>query len=264
MLVDTTMPDKYQLPRSLRGIFAKNAIEVRQTTFGRDVAELIKEIEKGPAEPSLDAAAAEVEAPRPVLSQRKARTITVPKPDDGHYDDVVDEMLDGWVVVFLGSSVRGSLPDSTYLARSLAHQYSLHLDSSDLAEVAQRVLLTEGEDKLYGSIKQILAAASKPMAVHRFLAEFPRLLRQQASAPAPQLIISTNYDWALERAFEDSNEPFDYAVYMANSARFVHYPWGNTDTEPKAIPIDAPREYAGFPIDDDVYRTVIVKVRRLR
>ena len=39
---------------------------------------------------------------------------------------------------------------------------------------------------------------------------------------------------ALERAFEDANEPFDYAVYMAADGWFVHVPWGEDASEPQA------------------------------
>ena len=67
---------------------------------------------------------------------------------------------------------------------------------------------------------------------------------------------------ALERAFEDANEPFDYAVYIAGSGWFVHVPWGERDSEPVATTILEPRKYVGFPIDDDgqLERTIIVKI----
>jgi hypothetical protein len=264
VLVDTTMPDKYKLPRSLRGICAKNATELRHTSFDRDVDHLIEQIEQrgGVQPPPSGAATEEAKEPTPEAAPRDERrpASDVPEPSTGHYVKVGDAMLQGRVVLFLGPSVRGSLPDTACLAARLADQYGLPPNSCDLAEVAQRVLLTEGEEELYGSIKQILAAASRPMPVHRFLAELPRLLRQRGLPPSPQLIISANYDWALERAFEAANEPFDYAVYMANSGRFVHFPWGDDDGEPIAVTIDDPSEYQGFPIGEEVERTVIVKI----
>jgi hypothetical protein len=260
VLIDAAMPDRYQVPRSLRGIWTKQAIPVRSDSFDRDVAELIRQIAEDVPSTAATVPAAETAAPRPVLPRRAKPALTVSTPSEGHYDEVINEMLEGWVVVFLGPNVRGSLPDSAYLAASLANEYGFSQVSPDLAEVAQRVLLIEGEDKLYGSIKRILGAASKPIAVHDFLAAFPRLLRQRGLPPAPLLIISTNYDWALEHAFETTNEPFDYAVYMAGSGRFVHYPWGDRDGEPQAITIDTPREYNGFPISEDVERTVLIKV----
>jgi hypothetical protein len=260
ILMDTRMPDKYDLPRSLRGLCARNAIDIGVTSFDRDVAELIEQIKEGSGAPSAAAPVSETTAV-PVAPRRRARRpVTIPAPTDDHYEEVVDEMLDGWVVVFLGPSVRGSLPDSAYLAASLAHEYGLPAGASDLAEVAQRILLIEGDDKLYGSIRRTLAAASRPMPVHEFLAGFPRLLRRHDLPPAPQVIISTNYDWALEQAFEDASEPFDYAVYMAASGRFVHYPWGDRDGEARIEAIDEPRVYDKFPIGEDVHRTVIVKV----
>ena len=80
--------------------------------------------------------------------------------------------------------------------------------------------------------------------------------------PRHQLIISANYDSGLERAFEEANEPFDYAVYMASSGWFVHVPWGEHASEPIATTILEPRRYVEFPIDDEgqLERTVIVKI----
>jgi hypothetical protein len=261
VLLDASLPDKYLVPRSLRGIWAKNAMEIRSASFDPDVAVLIEAIEDASSAPAGSIPVKNAVAPGPLPPPNRGRTtISVAKPSEDHYAHVIDQMLDGWVVVFLGPSIRGSLPDSVYLAGALARQYGLPVDSTDLAEVAQRVSLIEGEDRLYGTIKQILAAASKPMPVHHFLAEFPRLVRQRMLPPAPQVIISTNYDWALERAFEAANEPFDYAVYMTGSGHFVHYPWGDDDGEPHAITIDMPREYDRFPIREDVERTVILKV----
>jgi hypothetical protein len=170
-------------------------------------------------------------------------------------------MLRGRVVPLIGPSVRSSLPDTSELASRLADEFGISPNSCDLAEVAQCISMTRGEEELYDAIGEILATETKPMPVHDFLAEFPRLLRRRGLPPRPQLIISTNYDWALERAFEAMNEPFDYAVYMARSGRFVHFPWGEQDGEPTAVTIDRPSEYCGFPINDDLdlERTVIIK-----
>jgi hypothetical protein len=80
--------------------------------------------------------------------------------------------------------------------------------------------------------------------------------------PRHQLIISATYDSALERAFEDANEPFDYAVFVASSGWFIHVPWGEHTAEPTATVILEPKKYVGFPIDDDgeLERTIIVKI----
>ena len=169
-------------------------------------------------------------------------------------------MLDGGVVPMLGSGIRGPSPLADQLASPLSEQLATNV--SGLAEVAQRVAVTLGERRLYTAIKDLVAAQSQPTDVHRFLAEFPGIVRRLGLPTRHQLIISGNYDLGLERAFEDVNEPFDYAVYVAASGWFVHVPWGENAAEPVATTILEPRKYVGFPIDDDgqLERTVIVKI----
>ena len=61
------------------------------------------------------------------------------------------------------------------------------------------------------------------------------------------MIVTAGYDTALERAFEEANEPFDYAVYSARDGWFVHFPWGQEDAEPLAITITEPQRVLGLP-----------------
>jgi hypothetical protein len=131
-----------------------------------------------------------------------------------------------------------------------------------LAQVAQRVAVTLGERRLYSEIRELAAAQSESTEVHEFLATLPGLIRDLGLPERPQMIITTGYNSALERAFEAANEPFDYAVYVAGSGWFVHVPWGERAAEPVATTIREPRRYVGFPIDDDgqLERTIIVKI----
>ena len=69
------------------------------------------------------------------------------------------------------------------------------------------------------------------------------------------LILTTNYDDALERAFDDSGEPFDVVSYLAEGehrGRFVH--WA-PDAEP--VVIERPNEYRALRPGE---RTVVVKL----
>jgi hypothetical protein len=175
---------------------------------------------------------------------------------------VADGIVDGTVVPVLGSCVRGSLPDADELAAHIAETFDIERGSRDLAEIAQYVAVTRGERRLYTAMKEVFASESEPTDVHLSLAAFPGLLRAKGLLPHPQMIISASYDRALERAFEDANEPFDYAVYIASAGWFVHFPWGEQDAEPIAAIINEPQKYTNFPIDDDgeLERTVIVKI----
>ena len=76
--------------------------------------------------------------------------------------------------------------------------------------------------------------------MHRFLASLPPLLR--ARGAPHQLIISTRYDLALERAFEAAGEEVDVVTYVAsgpNRGKFWHKAPGE---EPR--PIEVPNTYA--------------------
>jgi hypothetical protein len=266
VLIDAAMPDPETLPRSLRGLCRKEWAQLRHASFDQDLAELIARLEliagvgSRPRKPDRRQAVAAAE-PSPVTRPRQSQAAGgVPQPYRDHYVDVIDGMLDGTVVPLLGPGVRGAVPSPDHLAKPLAEQFETH--SAGLAEVAQRVAVTLGERRLYTAIKDLVEAQSEPTDVHLFLAELPGLLRRLGLPPRHQLIISANYDSGLERAFEEANEPFDYAVYVASSGWFVHVPWGEHASEPIATTILEPRRYVDFPIDDagELNRTIIVKI----
>ena len=50
--------------------------------------------------------------------------------------------------------------------------------------------------------------------MHRFVAGLPRRLRELGREPY-QLVVTTNYDAALERAFDAVHEPYDLVVFVA-------------------------------------------------
>jgi hypothetical protein len=107
----------------------------------------------------------------------------------------------------------------------------------------------------------MLSVERQPSMVHQFLARFPANLEELGLPKRYQLIVTTNYDTELERAFEQENEPYDLAVYMSTGpdrGKFVHFPY-QSDPEP----IRVPNDYGKFPIDVETYeleRTVIVKI----
>ena len=264
VLIDTAMPDPETLPRSLRALCRKEPVVLRHGSFDADTVGLFARLDQAaagspPPAPDRDGSPPRPQAPahRPAPT-RSAAGILEPYRD--HYVDVINGMLDGGVVPLLGSGIRGPSPLADRLASPLSEQLATNV--SGLAEVAQRVAVTLGERRLYTAIKDLVAAQSQPTDVHRFLAEFPGIVRRRGLAPRHQLIISGNYDLGLERAFEDVNEPFDYAVYVAASGWFVHVPWGENAAEPVATTILEPRKYVGFPIDDDgqLERTIIIKI----
>ncbi len=203
------------------------------------------------APPAVAAAVAAVVTSEPVL----------PGPDAAHYETVLECMVEeGTVVPVLGSRVRGSLPDAEQLAAHLASKFNLS-ESHDLAEVAQHVLVAKGPSSLFREMKQVLRGQAEPTKVHDFLARFPERLDELGLPARNQMIVTTNYDDALERAFETAGTPYDLAVFIASGeekGRFVHVPWKG---EPQLIAEAS--KYREFPIDgnDELERSVIVKIQ---
>jgi hypothetical protein len=267
------MPDPVKLPRPLRPLSACQAVELRHGSFDEDVERLIadlsalsRDVGADPVsrEPTHDSkiedAAERADVPRHgPLTQ--AQPVSVRGPDAAHYETVLGCMAEeGTVVPVLGLCVRGALPDAEQLAAHLAARFKLGAAAHDLAEVAQHVAIAEGPSFLHRAMKDALRLEPEPNGVHRFLARFPRRLSELGRPARYQMLVSTGYDTALERAFDAEGEAYDLAVFMASGAdkgNFVHVPWRG---EPKLI-TEAGR-YRGFPIDsyDELERTVIVKV----
>jgi hypothetical protein len=246
---------------------------VREDLFERDIEFLISRLEAIAREqPTIlpESAPAREEDAHPTPTRAGAGDIA-PPPDAAHCEDVLQQMADeGNLVLFLGSrmttgrasAVEGpsSLPDAEELAVALAERFGIRQPRLDLPEIAQYVYVTKGRPDLYRALRQFLAAGREPGPVHRFLARFPGTLEKRGLEKRYQLIVTTNFDMALEQAFADEREPYDLAVYMASGndkGRFVHFP---PDGAPKAI--DKPNSYTEFPIgiDYELRRTVIVKI----
>jgi hypothetical protein len=192
-------------------------------------------------------------------------------PDDlGHvYDLIVRRLLRGRVVPVLGAGVnlcerppqvsweRGRyLPSGQELAAELA-QYigNVVIDGYDLARVSQYVAAMEGEGPLYDELHDVFDADYPPTLLHRFLARLSRRIREAEDVRECMLIVTTNYDDSLERAFMDEHEPYDLVTYIAGGryrGRFRHVA---ASGEPTVIRV--PNKYVGLRLDQ---RTVIAKI----
>jgi DNA-binding SARP family transcriptional activator len=172
-----------------------------------------------------------------------------PAPAEDHFDEVIATMLSGRVVPVLGTDVRE-------LAQRLAHRFGYPDDDSvqTLARVAQYVAVMKGSGPLYDELHELLATDIPPTDVHRFFASLPPVLRTQGVPH--QLLVTTSYDHALERAFEDAGEEFDVVSYLATGrgrGRFCHIRPDGSGTI-----IDRPNTYA-TELDLE-RRTVILKL----
>jgi DNA-binding SARP family transcriptional activator len=170
----------------------------------------------------------------------------VPAPED-HFEAVVGAMLDGRLIPVLGADVAD-------LATRLAQRFGYPTtNGSALPRVAQYVAVMKGSGPLYDELHSLLDVDAVPTGVHRFFAALPRLLRERG-APH-QLIVTTSYDVALERAFAEAGEEFDVVAYLATGrhrGKFCHFA---PDAEPRLI--DLPNTYIDLSLER---RTVILKV----
>jgi hypothetical protein len=196
-----------------------------------------------------------------------------PRPDSAHVAEILQSMVDeGRLVPVLGPRMEshrraeslidaaGSLPGAAELAAGLAKRFKIDPGDLDLAHVAQYVQVTRGWPDLYETLEEMLTADREPSAVHRFFAKFPEMARKLGHEDRYQMIVTTNFDTALEQAFDAEGEWYDLAVYMAtgdDKGHFVHFPY---DGDPE--PVSQPNQYGALPIDDrqKLTRTLIVKI----
>ena len=152
---------------------------------------------------------------------------------EDHIGDVAKALLEGRLVTVLGEDV-------SELAAHLASHFEVPAESPELIRVSQYVALMRGPGPLYDELHERFADKSQPASVHRFLASLPPVLR--ARGVGHQLIVTTSYDLALERAFVEAGEDFDVVAYIAGGrsrGKFCHVrPNGD------ARVIDEPNTYA--------------------
>jgi DNA-binding SARP family transcriptional activator len=200
------------------------ALEAYQDARSRFVDEL--GIEPGPALRRIQAEILRHDVASP------AGATTAELDEDG---EIVKALLSGRVVPVLGVDGAGDL------AAHLIQAFAVPKDSpADLARISQYVATMQGSGPLYDALHDLFEAAVDPGPLHRFLARLPPLLRERGVPH--QLIVSTRYDLALERAFEDAGEEFDVVAYVAtgpNRGRFWHRAPGEAPR-----PIDVPNTYA--------------------
>jgi len=193
-----------------------------------------------------------------------------------HYDDVISAINQGEVVPFLGAGVNlfgreeqeeyapgQYLPSGRELATYLAGTYRYPLqDKKDLLRVSQYASVMRGMGSLYNRLGEVFDANYPTTELHRFFARLPRLLREKNFPQPYQLLVTTNYDDVLERAFQEEKEPYDLVTYVAknpNRGKFRHVPHGAPARSSIIIP--DPNVYKDLPfMGVNLQRSVILKI----
>ena len=185
-----------------------------------------------------------------------------------HHGEVAKALLAGRLVPVLGSGVNlGSgeegrtgdpqpgpfLPDGTDVVAYLSECFDCPpAGVREITRISQYVALMQGIGPLYDELHAFFDRDYEPGPVHRFLARTASELR--ARGTPQQLIVSTNYDQTLERAFAEAEVDFDVVSYIAtgrNRGKFLH-----VAADGSAAVVDRPNTYAGISTE----RPVILKI----
>jgi hypothetical protein len=107
------------------------------------------------------------------------------------------------------------LPSGVELAEFLAERHRFpEPDRRNLARVSQFVeLFRGGETALYEQLRRLFTGSYQPNKLHRLLAELPGIRRERGADPPFKLIVTTNYDDALESAFDVAGEAYELVYY---------------------------------------------------
>lgn len=186
-----------------------------------------------------------------------------------HYRTVVKEITEGTVVPFLGMDAGqcgrpqgsdwregGYLPNVEELAAHLSEQFALPPGNTyDLVRSSQLATLTTNAARLYAVLHEVFETKCPPPSLHKFLATIPALLRDKGHPLRYQLIVTTNFDDLLERAYEEAGVPYDVVSYEAEGdkrGKFWHW-----KSDGEVTLIELPNQYQAFSLEQ---RAVILKV----
>lgn len=156
------------------------------------------------------------------------------------YPEIYDELMTGTLIPFLGAGVplysrnpqktpwykaeKGKeeisyLPNASELAAYLAYRTKLpDTEKGELTKMAQYFEATRGADPLRKRLRKIFSYKQALTPLHEFLAD----------APKPLLIVTTNYDDLMERAYQQRHKPYDVVVHITDENKVLWWPHGET------------------------------------
>ena len=188
-----------------------------------------------------------------ILRQERALTPVAPVALDDHYDEVLRALTAGRLVPVLGPGIAGGAAGLD-LAELLADRFELGpANGRGLAYISQLVAARNGIGPLHDELHLALDRDFEPSPLHAWLASLPPLLRERGLPQ--QLIVTTGFDTAVERAFAAVDEPLDVVSYIAagrDRGKFAHFaPDGS------AAVVGEPNAYAGLALEE---RSVLLKI----
>jgi hypothetical protein len=164
------------------------------------------------------------------------------------YPEIYERVMAGKLIAFLGAGaplydrnpkstpwfqrqqgreVFSYLPTAGELADYLAMRTQLpESEKGELTKMAQYYEAVLGPDPLRERLRDIFSYAQAPTPLHQFL----------AGAAAPVLIVTTNYDDLMERAYQERDKPYDVVVHMTDQEKVLW--WDHNKQEPQEVPAD--------------------------
>jgi len=110
------------------------------------------------------------------------------------------------------------LPTASELAQFLADETSFPLEESqELTKVAQYYCSIIGRMPLDERLKEIFTFAQAPSPIHEYLCTIV--------AETPLLIVTTNYDDIIERAFTAHGRPYDIVIHATTGNEIIWKPY---------------------------------------
>jgi nucleoside phosphorylase len=106
----------------------------------------------------------------------------------------------------------------------LAIQQKLDVAKMNIRFLSQHYAIHTSLYDLYNKVQQLFKDA-QPNRLHRFFAELPEKMKKAGHGLPYRLIVTTNYDNLLEKAFCEAKQPFDVVFYVAEvdqPGRFKH------------------------------------------
>jgi hypothetical protein len=196
---------------------------------------------------------------------------------DTHYNSIGNLLEVGKLAFFLGAGANlcgrtrseswrpgRELPDGGELAQYLAEKWRYQPRPLELGRVAQYIEHHIGDGPLNDQLHELFDADYPYTQLHDFLAGLPKQLVEKGY-PTDLIILSTNYDDVLERAFSLAGQPFDLLTYLnldpnaqgiERGGRFLH-----TSHDGDGTLIEVPNEYL-LETDDlgRLARPIIIKL----
>jgi hypothetical protein len=124
-------------------------------------------------------------------------------------------------------------------------------ERTDLTKVSQYFHLVGGRPRLNDELRRVFNYSFRPTQLYRMLAD----------VPASMLLVTTNYDDLLERAFDAAGRPYDLIIHTTDPSMGNHVLWREhgSPTPQKVIPnafyIDLDRRSVIYKMHGAVDRT---------